>query len=144
MLKDFASVALSKRECYKRDVVGKILEPEIRSMIDARNFGALRDVFDWAKLAYPKESNFIALGDYNAACSYATPAQLDALSIRRSDYFWIVPDDSDSNVSPTSACAYDRIVVTAATKRSFTGRSAASSAGAVSTRCTYSVSFLQQ
>jgi endonuclease/exonuclease/phosphatase family metal-dependent hydrolase len=84
--------------------------------------GALRDVFDWAKLAYPKESNFIALGDYNAACSYATPAQLDALSIRRSDYFWIVPDDSDSNVSPTSACAYDRIVVTAATKRSFTGR----------------------
>ena len=48
MLKDFASVALSKRECYKRDVVGKILEPEIRSMIDARNFGALRDVFrEW-------------------------------------------------------------------------------------------------
>jgi len=29
-------------------VVGKILEPEIRSMIDARNFGALRDVFrEW-------------------------------------------------------------------------------------------------
>jgi magnesium transporter len=30
-------------------VVGKILEPEIKSMIDARNFGALREVFrDWA------------------------------------------------------------------------------------------------
>jgi magnesium transporter len=29
-------------------VVGKILEPEIRSMIDARNFGALREVFrEW-------------------------------------------------------------------------------------------------
>src|SRR6266699_4934690 len=29
-------------------MVGKILEPEIRSMIDARNFGALRDVFrEW-------------------------------------------------------------------------------------------------
>jgi magnesium transporter len=39
---------LSERECYKRDVVGKILEPEIRSMIDARNFGALREVFrEW-------------------------------------------------------------------------------------------------
>src|SRR5437762_14292147 len=29
-------------------MVGKILEPEIRSLIDARNFGALREVFrDW-------------------------------------------------------------------------------------------------
>jgi len=43
-----AGVALSKRECYKRDVVGKILEPEIRSLIDARNFTALREVFrEW-------------------------------------------------------------------------------------------------
>jgi magnesium transporter len=41
-------VALANRECYKRDVVGKILEPEIRSLIDARNFGALREVFrEW-------------------------------------------------------------------------------------------------
>ena len=83
---------------------------------------ALHDVFDWAKLAFPDEENFIALGDYNAACRYATPAELDSLSIRRPDYFWIVPDDSDSNVSPASACAYDRIVVTAATSRAFTGR----------------------
>ncbi len=29
-------------------MVGKILEPEIKSMIDARNFGALREVFrEW-------------------------------------------------------------------------------------------------
>jgi len=43
-----AGVALSKRECYKRGVVGKILEPEIRSLIDARNFAALREVFrEW-------------------------------------------------------------------------------------------------
>jgi len=29
-------------------VVGKILEPEIKSLIDARNFGALREVFrEW-------------------------------------------------------------------------------------------------
>ncbi len=29
-------------------MVGKILEPEIRSLIDARNFGALREVFrEW-------------------------------------------------------------------------------------------------
>ncbi|PYK07242.1 MAG: magnesium transporter, partial [Verrucomicrobia bacterium] len=29
-------------------MVGKILEPEIRSLIEARNFGALREVFrEW-------------------------------------------------------------------------------------------------
>jgi magnesium transporter len=39
---------LGKRECYKRGVVGKILQPEIKSLIDARNFGALREVFrEW-------------------------------------------------------------------------------------------------
>jgi magnesium transporter len=32
----------------KRDVVGKLLAPEIKSLIDARNFGALREMFrDW-------------------------------------------------------------------------------------------------
>jgi magnesium transporter len=39
---------LGKCECYKRLVVGKILEPEIRSMIEARDFAALREVFgEW-------------------------------------------------------------------------------------------------
>ncbi|HEV8418496.1 MAG TPA: magnesium transporter [Candidatus Udaeobacter sp.] len=42
------TVACRDRECYKRLVVGKILEPEIRSMIEARNFAALREVFrEW-------------------------------------------------------------------------------------------------
>jgi magnesium transporter len=39
---------LTMRECYKAGVVGKILQPEIKSMIDARDFGALREVFrEW-------------------------------------------------------------------------------------------------
>src|SRR6188508_2713029 len=43
------TVACRDRECYKRLVVGKILEPEIRSMIEARDFAALREVFrEWA------------------------------------------------------------------------------------------------
>ena len=42
------NIALTKRECYKRHMVGKLLAPEIRSLIDARNFGALRELFnDW-------------------------------------------------------------------------------------------------
>jgi magnesium transporter len=37
------------RECYKRGVVGKILVPEIKSLIEARNFAALREMFrEWA------------------------------------------------------------------------------------------------
>lgn len=83
--------------------------------------GSLDDVFTWAQTVFPDEGDFIALGDYNAGCSYASPAQLDALDLRGSNYFWIVPDTSDSNVSPNSACAYDRIVTTTATKDEFTG-----------------------
>ena len=45
---DPTNIALPKRECYKRHVVGKLLAPEIRSLIDTRNFGALRELFsDW-------------------------------------------------------------------------------------------------
>jgi magnesium transporter len=42
------AVDLLERRCYKRGVVGKILLPEIKSLIDARDFGALREIFrEW-------------------------------------------------------------------------------------------------
>lgn len=42
------SVAHRRRECYKRGVVGKILVPEIKGLIEARNFAALREMFrEW-------------------------------------------------------------------------------------------------
>src|SRR5437870_10960806 len=44
---DPTNIALPKRECYKRHVVGKLLAPEIRSLIDTRNFGALRELFSY-------------------------------------------------------------------------------------------------
>jgi len=84
--------------------------------------GALHDVMEWAHSVYADEDDFIALGDFNASCDYASTAQLDALDLRGPRYFWIVPDDNDSNVSPTTACAYDRIVTTASTKAAFTGK----------------------
>lgn len=83
--------------------------------------GALHDVVERARTAFPEEDDFIALGDFNAGCSYASPSQLDALNLRGPSYFWIVPDDSDSNVSTGSACAYDRIVATTTTQAEFTG-----------------------
>lgn len=84
--------------------------------------GALHDVVEWAKTAFSDEDDFIALGDFNAGCSYASPAQLDSLEFRGAGYFWIVPDSSDSNVAAGSACAYDRIVTTAGTKAQYVGQ----------------------
>src|SRR5438132_12317191 len=41
-------VELAKPECYKRGMVGALLAPEIKSLIDARDFNALRELFkEW-------------------------------------------------------------------------------------------------
>lgn len=83
--------------------------------------GALHHVFDWATGQYPGEDDFIALGDYNAGCTYAKPDELDALAIRGSQYTWVVPDDADTNVSTTKACAYDRVVFRNGTTEDYAG-----------------------
>ena len=80
--------------------------------------GALHDAIAWARLRYAGEDDFIALGDYNASCRYATVAKLDALELRGADYTWLVPDDADTNLAP-STCAYDRIVATSATRSDY-------------------------
>lgn len=120
---------LFQREPYlvrlqtKRDAFSFVLmNVHTRPENAVAEIGALDDVFSWARQAFPDEEHFIALGDYNAGCDYATPAQLDSLALRGDDYFWIVPDDSDSNVSERSACAYDRIVVNAPAERAYSGR----------------------
>lgn len=82
--------------------------------------GALDAVIKWAKQKYSDEDDFIALGDFNASCSYASPAQLDELDIRK-NYRWIIADTVKTNLS-TKQCAYDRIVfTTTATSNDYTG-----------------------
>jgi len=79
----------------------------------------LHEVVEWARTRFPKEDDFVVLGDLNASCNYASPEQLDELQLRNMDlYSWLVPDDADTNLAP-GACAYDRIVVTAATESGF-------------------------
>ncbi|CAL8270485.1 unnamed protein product [Lota lota] len=58
-------------------------------------------------------NNILLLGDFNAACSYATTAELDTIPLRtnRADFHWLIPDTVDTTVS-RSGCAYDRIVAT--------------------------------
>jgi len=79
---------------------------------------ALDHVFDWAKGEYPNEDDFIALGDYNAGCTYAKPNQLDSLAISGSNYIWVVPHDAETNLA-TKKCAYDRIVITRETEEDY-------------------------
>ena len=82
--------------------------------------GALHSAVQWARERHPEEDDFIVLGDFNAACDYASPGDLDALAIRGADYNWIVPDDADTNLA-ARACAYDRLVTTEGALGDFTG-----------------------
>jgi endonuclease/exonuclease/phosphatase family metal-dependent hydrolase len=80
----------------------------------------LHEVLLSAAQAFPDEDDFILLGDLNADCAYASPAELDTLPLRDNGYVWLVPDDADTNVA-ASRCAYDRIIVTDATATNLTG-----------------------
>jgi endonuclease/exonuclease/phosphatase family metal-dependent hydrolase len=83
--------------------------------------GSLDEVVKWAKTRYPGETDFIVLGDFNASCSYASPAELDKLVIRGPGYYWIVPDKAKTNLSAKSDCAYDRFVLSLPAKAYYTG-----------------------
>lgn len=72
---------------------------------------ALAKVAKWIPTHFKNAKRIIFCGDFNASCSYASPAALNALAIRKAPYHWVVPDDADTNLS-ASACAYDRFVVT--------------------------------
>ena len=83
---------------------------------------ALDDVIEWAQSrpAWATEDDFIALGDFNASCNYASNNELDALDLSGSDYFWIVPHTADTNLA-SSQCAYDRIVATVGVEEDYAG-----------------------
>ena len=72
---------------------------------------ALAYVAEWMPERFGNAGNVIFCGDFNASCSYASPAELQALEIYQSPYSWIVPDDAKTNLSKKT-CAYDRFVVT--------------------------------
>jgi endonuclease/exonuclease/phosphatase family metal-dependent hydrolase len=63
-------------------------------------------------------SNPILLGDLNADCDYLTDGT--PLELRDSRFYWIIPNGADTTVGKTR-CAYDRIIVNAASKERFTG-----------------------
>lgn len=72
---------------------------------------ALAKVAKWIPTRFRNTKRMIFCGDFNASCSYASPDELHALAIYKSPYYWVVPDNADTNLAKAD-CAYDRFVVT--------------------------------
>jgi hypothetical protein len=51
----------------------------------------------------------IAIGDFNAGCSYLSESAYNALDLTTKGYNWVIPYSADTNVA-SSQCAYDRIL----------------------------------
>jgi len=65
------------------------------------------------------EKDYIVLGDLNADCSYFPDKTYT--SLQDEQYYWIVPDNTDTTVKSTD-CAYDRIIFTKnTTSKDYTG-----------------------
>ncbi|RLB52211.1 MAG: hypothetical protein DRJ42_15465 [Deltaproteobacteria bacterium] len=103
---------LSRFEFVGSDVSFVLVNVHTRPRSALAEIAAMEQVFTWAKAFYEDEEVFIALGDFNAGCGYASEEDLDALPIHGEAYDWVVPHSADTNLA-ASACPYDRIVIAA-------------------------------
>ncbi|OIP81518.1 MAG: hypothetical protein AUK44_09935 [Porphyromonadaceae bacterium CG2_30_38_12] len=76
-----------------------------------KEIAALAKVAKWIPTHFKNAQRIIFCGDFNASCSYVSLEALHELAIHKSPYYWIVPDNADTNLAK-NACAYDRFVVT--------------------------------
>lgn len=75
-------------------------------------------VVENAKGRYQGEGDFIILGDLNADCNYFNENSQSPLR----SYLWVINNSIDTTTKST-ACTYDRIIVTSQAKDDFTGNS---------------------
>ena len=81
---------------------------------------ALHQVIGQAR-SFTGESDIIALGDFNADCSYHQESNRGPLS--EDSYIYAIKDTADTNLAK-SDCTYDRIIMTkSSTETDFTGMS---------------------
>nr|WAH99913.1 MAG: endonuclease/exonuclease/phosphatase family protein [Candidatus Methanoperedens sp.]WAI00067.1 MAG: endonuclease/exonuclease/phosphatase family protein [Candidatus Methanoperedens sp.] len=66
------------------------------------------------------EGDFIIMGDLNADCDYFNENSQSPL--KNGDYLWIINNSIDTTTKST-ACTYDRIILTSQAKTDFTGNS---------------------
>lgn len=74
-----------------------------------QEIAALFHVAEWIPTRFKNTENLIFCGDFNASCSYASTKELDEMDFRKPPFFWIVPDNANTNLSKND-CAYDRFV----------------------------------
>ncbi len=79
--------------------------------VAVEEIAALIHVSDWIPGRFSNSTYQIYCGDFNASCTYASPQQLESLAIHKKPYYWVVPDDTKTNLSKNT-CAYDRFVIT--------------------------------
>lgn len=77
-------------------------------------------VVENAKGRYQGEGDFIIMGDLNADCDYFKENSQSPL--RSNDYLWVINNSIDTTTKST-ACTYDRIILTSQAKPDFTGNS---------------------
>lgn len=103
---------LNRFEIAGSEVSFVLINVHTRPRSALREIAAMEHVFTWAKSFYDQEEVFIAVGDFNAGCGYASEEDLDALPIHGDAYDWVVPHSADTNLAD-SVCPYDRIVIAA-------------------------------
>lgn len=80
----------------------------------------LPKVVENAKSRYQGQGDFIIMGDLNADCDYFNENSQSLL--RSSDYIWAINNSIDTTTKST-ACTYDRVILTNQAKTDFTGNS---------------------
>ena len=68
----------------------------------------LDDVIEEVKVSENLDK-IIAMGDFNAGCSYLSSSEYSSLDLTTKGYNWVIPYSADTNVA-SSQCAYDRIL----------------------------------
>ena len=79
---------------------------------------ALDEVIEYTRNLYRDEQDFIIMGNLNADCSYFDENSTSTLT--GGDYHWVINNSVDTTTKSTD-CTYDRIIITNATFRDFTG-----------------------
>ena len=103
---------LNRFEITGTDVSFIVINVHTRPRSALAEIAAMEHVFTWAKDFYDGEEVFIAVGDFNAGCGYASEEDLEALPLHGDAYDWVVPHSADTNLAD-SVCPYDRIVIAA-------------------------------
>ena len=103
---------LSRFAVVGSDATFVLINVHTRPRAAVSEIGAIEHVFTWAREHFAGEEVFIALGDFNAGCGYASEEDLDALPVHGDAYDWVVPHSADTNLAE-SQCPYDRIVIAA-------------------------------